>query len=155
MSVFVQGWLLGVLLKRFSPQRLAVIGLISSTVAYALWGLSTQGWMMYAVVFANVFGFTAAASIQSIISGAADASTQGQTLGAVSSLTSLMAVIAPLLSTPLLGLVSHLHAGDWRLGAPLFFCALLQAAALALAVVHFRAQRRDFAAAGGAAGSVA
>ncbi|MBC8057093.1 MAG: MFS transporter, partial [Rhizobiales bacterium] len=143
MSVFVQGYLLGVLLKRFSPQRLAVVGLISSSIAYAAWGLASQGWMMYAVVFLNLFGFTAAASIQSIISGAADATTQGRTLGAVSSLNSLMAVIAPLLSTPLLGLVSHLRAGDWRLGAPLYFCAALQAAALLLAVLHFRGQQRS------------
>jgi MFS transporter, DHA1 family, tetracycline resistance protein len=153
MSVFVQGWLLGVLLKRFSPQRLAVVGLISSSLAYAAWGLSTEGWMMYAVIFANVFGFTAAASIQSIVSGAADATTQGQTMGAVSSLGSLMAVIAPVVSTPLLGMVSHLHAGDWRLGAPLFFCAVLQASALLLAVIHFRGQRRVQRAAVVAAGS--
>ncbi len=155
MSVFVQGWLLGKLLKRFSAQRLAVIGLISSSLAYACWGLSTQGWMMYAVIFVNVFGFTAAAAIQSIISGAADASTQGQTMGAASSLNSLMAVIAPLFATPLLGMVSHLPQGDWRLGAPLYFCAVLQAAALALAVIHFRGQRRSRVLAGGPAGSAA
>jgi DHA1 family tetracycline resistance protein-like MFS transporter len=143
MSVFVQGYLLGVLLKRFSPQRLAVFGLTSSSLAYACWGLSTQGWMMYAVILVNVLGFTAAASIQSIISGAADSTHQGQTLGAVSSLNSLMAVVAPLLSTPLLGMVSHLPKGDWRLGSPLYFCALLQAAALLLAFIHFRSQRRS------------
>ncbi|CAN5843159.1 TCR/Tet family MFS transporter [soil metagenome] len=155
MSVFVQGWLLGKLLARFSAQRLAVIGLVSSSLAYACWGLSTQGWMMYAVIFFNVFGFTAAAAIQSIISGAADASTQGQTMGAASSLNSLMAVIAPLFATPLLGMVSHLPPGDWRLGAPLYFCAVLQAAALALAVIHFRGQRRNRILAGGTAGSAA
>jgi DHA1 family tetracycline resistance protein-like MFS transporter len=142
MSVFVQGYLLGKLLKRFTAQRLAVIGLVSSTIAYFLWGLSIDGWMMYAVIFANVFGFTAAAAIQSIISGAADASTQGQTMGAVSALNSLMAVLAPVVATPLLGMVSHLPRGDWRLGAPLFFCAVLQAAALVLAYIHFRGQRR-------------
>jgi MFS transporter, DHA1 family, tetracycline resistance protein len=147
MSVFVQGWLLGKLLKRFSPQRLAVIGLTSSSLAYAAWGFSTEGWMMYAVIFMNVFGFTAAASIQSIISGAADETTQGRTMGAASALSSLMAVIAPVLSTPLLGVVSHLPAGDWRLGAPLYFCAVLQAAALVLAVIHFRGRRTRNAAA--------
>jgi DHA1 family tetracycline resistance protein-like MFS transporter len=155
MSVIVQGWLLGVLLRRFSAKRLAVVGLLSSSLAYAAWGLSTQGWMMYAVIFANVFGFTAAAAMQSIVSGAADATTQGQTMGAVSSLNSLMAVLAPLVSTPLLGMVSHLQAGDWRLGAPLYFCAVLQATALLLAVIHFRGQRRDRAAAIGTAGSAA
>ncbi|AMP00022.1 sugar (and other) transporter family protein [Collimonas arenae] len=143
MSVLVQGVLLGPLLKRFSPQRLAVIGLVSSTAAYLLWGVASQGWMMYAIIFANIFGSTVNASIQSIISGAVDSHNQGQALGAVSSLNSLMAVIAPIIGAPLLGVVSHLPAGDWRIGAPFYFCALLQFAALILAFLHFRRQRRQ------------
>jgi len=143
MSALVQGFLLGKLLKRFSPQRLAVVGLISSTIAYASWGAATEGWMMFAVIFLNVAGYTVTASIQSIISSAAEAHNQGQTLGAVSSLNSLMAVIAPVVSAPLLVMVSHLPQGDWRIGAPLYFSAVLQGAALVLAVLHFRAQRRD------------
>lgn len=143
MSVIVQGVLLGPLLKRFSPQRLAVIGLVSSTAAYILWGAASQSWMMYAVIFANIFGATVNASIQSIISGAVDSHSQGQTLGAVSSLNSLMAVIAPVIGAPLLGAVSHLPKGDWRIGAPFYFCAVLQLAALVLAFLHFRRQRRQ------------
>jgi DHA1 family tetracycline resistance protein-like MFS transporter len=98
--------------------------------------------MMYAVIFCNVLGFTVAASIQSIISGAADATTQGRTMGTVSSLQSLMAVVAPVLSAPLLGVVSHLPRGDWRIGTPLYFCALLQLAALGLAWTHFNRARQ-------------
>ena len=143
MSAIAQGLLLGRLLKRFSPQRLAVIGLVSSMLAYAAWGAATQGWMMFAIIFVNFLGATVTASIQSIISGAADARNQGRTLGAVSGLNSLMAVIAPTLAAPLLVMVSHLPQGDWRIGAPFYFCALLQATALALAVSHFRRQRRE------------
>jgi len=151
MSVLVQGWLLGVLLKHFTAQRLAVYGLVSSTLAFVAWGLATEGWMMYAVIFGNVLGYTVAASMQSIISGAADARSQGQTLGAVSSLSSLMAVIAPAIGAPLLGMVSHLPTGDWRIGAPFYFCAALQFAALLLALTHFRGARRNRLAAQAAA----
>jgi DHA1 family tetracycline resistance protein-like MFS transporter len=142
VSALVQGLLLGRLLKRFSPQRLALAGLVSSTFAYAAWGLASDGWMFFAVIFCNVLGFTVSASIQSIISGAADATTQGRTMGAVSSLQSLMAVVAPVLSAPLLGVVSHLPRGDWRIGAPFYFCAVLQALGLGLAWLHFSAARR-------------
>jgi DHA1 family tetracycline resistance protein-like MFS transporter len=141
-SAVVQGLLLGRLLKRFSPQRLALWGLVSSTVAYLLYGLATEGWMMYVVIIANVLGFTVAASIQSIISGAVDAQTQGRTMGAVSGLNSLMAVVAPVLGAPLLAIVSHLPKGDWRIGAPFYFCAALQLVALILAWTHFRRARR-------------
>ena len=141
MSVIVQGLLLGRLLKIFQPQRLVIIGLVSSALGYALWGAATQGWMMFAVIAVNLFGFTVTATVQSMISSAADARSQGQTLGAVSSLNSLMAVVAPALGAPLLGLVSHLPRGDWRIGAPLYFCAALQVAALCLAIVYLRRQR--------------
>jgi MFS transporter, DHA1 family, tetracycline resistance protein len=49
-----------------------------------------------------------------------------------------MAVIAPMFAAPLMGAVSHLPAGDWRVGAPMFFCAALQGAALLFAFAHFR-----------------
>ncbi len=141
-SVIVQGFLLGRMLKAFSAQRLVVWGLVSATLANILYGLATDGWMMYAIVFVNVLGFTVGASIQSLISSAADPSTQGQTLGAVASLNSLMAVVAPVFGAPLLGMVSHYPRGDWRIGAPFYFCAVLQASALLLASRHFRRQER-------------
>ena len=141
MSVIVQGLLLGRLLRRFSPRRLAIMGLISSTVAYLLFGLATEGWMMFVIIFINVFGLTVTASFNSIISGAAEAHKQGQTMGAISSLNSLMTVIAPAIGAPLLGFVSHYPQGDWRIGAPFYFCSLLQAIALWLAYGHFRRRR--------------
>ncbi len=139
ISAGVQGWLLGKLLKRFPAQRLVVIGLVSSTIAYLLYGLSPVGWGIYVVTLLNIFGFTVAASMNSVISGAADASRQGETMGAVSSLNSLTAAVAPLIGPGLLAQVSHLSPGDWRIGAPFFFCALMQGAAMLMAWRHFRA----------------
>ncbi|KAA0894194.1 TCR/Tet family MFS transporter [Oryzomonas rubra] len=141
MSLIVQGFLLGRLLKRFSPRRLAVAGLFSSSVAFLLWGMATQGWMMYAVIFLNILGFTITAALQSIISSAAGPRNQGQIMGAVNSVNSLASVFAPLFGAPLLAMVSHLPRGDWRIGAPFYFCAALQAASLALAFFHFRSER--------------
>ncbi|MEO8921243.1 MAG: MFS transporter [Caldimonas sp.] len=142
LSTLVQGFLLGRLLKRFTPQRLAVIGLASSALSYLAYGAASEGWMMFAIIVLNLFGFTVAASIQSIISSAADATTQGRTMGAVSGLQSLMAVVAPVLSAPLLGVVSHLPRGDWRIGTPFYFCALVQLVGLFMAWSHFNKVRQ-------------
>lgn len=142
VSALVQGVLLGRILRHVTPQRLALLALVSSTLAYAGYGLVTAGWMLYVVIVCNLLGNTVSAALQSLVSSAATGSQQGQTLGAVSGLNSLMAVLAPALGTPLLSAVSHLPAGDWRIGAPMYFCAALQALALALAVAHFRRQRR-------------
>jgi DHA1 family tetracycline resistance protein-like MFS transporter len=67
----------------------------------------------------------------------------GKTLGAVGGLNSLMAVIAPAIGAPLLTMVSQLPKGDWRIGAPFYFCALLQAVALLLTALHFRSERHE------------
>ncbi len=141
MTALVQGGLLKYLLKFIEPRKLAAMGLVSSTLAYLGWGLATEGWMMYAVVLANVLGYTVNTTVNSMISNAADASQQGQTLGAVASLNSLMAVIAPVIGAALLGVVSHRPAGDWLMGLPFFFCAALQLMSTGMAIHYFRRHR--------------
>ena len=136
-STLVQGVLLNGLLRRFSARHLALLGLGSSALGYLGWGFATAGWVMFAVIAFNLLGWTVSAAIQSIVSNAADARSQGDAMGAVSSLASLMAVIAPVLGAPLMAAVSHLPAADWRVGAPMYFCALLQFAAMVVAVKHF------------------
>lgn len=138
VSAVVQGGLLGRFLKVFGAARLAMIGILSSAIAYVGFGLATAGWVMYVVIFANLLGNAVQASMQSLVSAAASGHEQGQTMGAVSGLSSLMAVIAPMFAAPLMGAVSTLPPADWRVGAPMFFCAALQALALAFAVAHFR-----------------
>jgi len=140
-STIVQGFLLTRLLRRFSARHLAVAGLASSGIGYVCWGLATAPWVMFAVIALNLLGWTVTASIQSIVSNAADARTQGETMGAVSSLASLMAVIAPMLGAPLMAAVSHLPPLDWRVGAPMYFCALLQFAGMFFAIRHFAQPR--------------
>jgi len=56
VSAVVQGLLLGRILKRVSPRKLAVLGLMSSALAYVLWGAATQSWMMFAIIFVNLLG---------------------------------------------------------------------------------------------------
>jgi MFS transporter, DHA1 family, tetracycline resistance protein len=138
MSALVQGVLLSRLLKVLSRPRLALLGLASSALAYVGWGLATEGWMLYAVIFANVLGPAVAATMQGIVSAAADPRRQGQTMGAVTGLSSLMAVIGPMLAAPLMAVVSHLPPSDWRVGTPFFFGAALLTLGWVFAWFHFR-----------------
>ena len=45
---------------------------------------------------------------------------------------------APVVSATLLGIVSHRPQGDWLIGMPFYFCAVLQVAGTAIALRHFR-----------------
>jgi DHA1 family tetracycline resistance protein-like MFS transporter len=141
MAAIVQGGLLGMLLRLLGERRVVVAGLASGTLAFVGYGLATQGWMMYAIIVANLLAFSVGAALNSIVSKAADPREQGLAMGSLSSLASLMGVCAPLLGTPLLAEVSHLPAQDWRIGAPFFLAAALNFLALILAAWHFAQHR--------------
>ena len=79
-------------------------------------------------------------ALQSQISKAASATNQGETMGAVAALNSLMAVIAPPLGLGLMYLVADLPRTDARIGAPFFFIAVLQALSLFFALRYFATQ---------------
>ena len=149
-AALAQGVLLRPLLRRLGERRTAIIGLASGALAMALFGAATQGWMMYVIVAASLPGLTAAPALQGMVSKAYDASRQGVAMGALQAVGSLMAVLAPLVGAPLLGLVSHLPRTDWRVGAPFYLAAAAMAAGLALALATHRQAGR--AAARGVAG---
>lgn len=137
VAAVVQGGLMRVLLKRYTPQRLVQMGLVSSAMGYLAWGLATEGWMMMAIVVCNLLGFTITASLQSLISNAASDREQGAAMGSVASLTSAMAVAAPVIGAMLLGSVSHLGPAHWLVGLPFFACCALQVAGAVIAIRHF------------------
>ena len=147
VSAVSQGVLLKPLLARFSPRRLAVVGLIVGAVSYLGFGLATDGWMMYAVIALGLLGGAAQSALQSIVSNAADPTRQGQTMGAVSSLSSLMAVVAPVVALELLRWVSVRPPTDWLIGLPFFTCSALQFTAAVIAWRFFRSHRELRAAA--------
>ena len=141
-NVLMQGVFLQHVLKRISAQRLAVIGLMSASIAYCAFGLATQGWMLFLIIVLNMPSAATNSTLQSIVSSAATAGIQGRTLGAVSSLNSMMAVLAPVAGAGLLALVSDAPRGDIRLGLPFFVGSLIQLLAMTLAIWHFRRQQR-------------
>ena len=95
---------------------------------------------MYVVVCANLFGYAVNPTIQAIISNAVDPKRQGESMGAISSINSVAAVLAPLLGAPVLATVSHYPQGDWHIGMPFFLCAALQAIAAWVGIRYFARQ---------------
>jgi len=81
MSVLVQGVFLSRLLKRFSPQRLTVMGWSRRACATSP-GARARGWMIFAVMAMNVFGFTVSAAVQEPDLERRRPTTQGRTAGA-------------------------------------------------------------------------
>jgi DHA1 family tetracycline resistance protein-like MFS transporter len=140
-AAVVQAGLLGMLMKRFGEVRLSLLGLASGLITFVLYGLATQGWMMYVFILCNLLAFAAGPALQGIISKATPANEQGSLMGSLQSLTSLGIIVMPLIGTAILGAASHLPRQDWRVGSTFFVCALMQAIAIGVALHYFRQHR--------------
>jgi DHA1 family tetracycline resistance protein-like MFS transporter len=138
-ATVVQAGLLGILIRRFGEVRLSLLGLVSGAITYLLYGLATEGWMMYLFILCNLLAFAAGPALQGIISKASGSGEQGELMGSLQSVGSLGVILMPLLGTALLGAASHLPARDWRIGGTFFVCAAMQTVAIVVARRVFRA----------------
>jgi DHA1 family tetracycline resistance protein-like MFS transporter len=138
MLVIAQGGLMRFVLARRSPRWVAVAGLLSGSVAFAVYELSWAPWVVYAAIAGNVLGFMTGPAMTTLVSQAAGERGQGRVLGSLAALNSVAAAVSPAIGTALLVAVSGFPPGDWRLGAPFYASSLLLLAAAAVAAVAFR-----------------
>ena len=137
-AAVVQAGLLSMLMKRFGEVRLSLLGIGSACITYLLYGLATQGWMMYVFILCNLLAFAAGPAIQGIISKASPPDEQGELMGSLQSINSVGIIFMPLLGTFILGMASHLPPQDWRVGSTFFLCAAMQLVALVMARHYFK-----------------
>jgi DHA1 family tetracycline resistance protein-like MFS transporter len=137
-SIVVQAGLLGWLIRRFGEVRLSLLGLASGAITYLLYGLATQGWMIYVLILSNLLAFAAGPALQGILSKTTSPREQGELMGSLQSISSLGLIFMPLLGTALLGAASHLPPHDWRVGGCFYACAAMQTVAILAARRWFR-----------------
>jgi DHA1 family tetracycline resistance protein-like MFS transporter len=146
-SIVVQAGLLAVLIRRFGEVRLTLMGITSGALAFLLYGLVTQGWLIYGVILCNVLSFAATPTLQGIISKTTSPREQGELMGSLQAISSLGLIVMPLAGTAILGAVSHLPPQDWRIGSSFYMCAAMQALAVVIALRTFRKRTAAAAAA--------
>lgn len=130
LAAFMQGVMTGILVKRFGERRLAIFSLALAVLTNTAYGLATEGWMMYALIFVSSMGFVGGPAIQGIISKTTDPKVQGVTMGALQSLNSLSAAVAPWIMGPVLAWAMHFPKTDFRVGANFYLCAALDFVAM-------------------------
>ncbi|WEF35005.1 MFS transporter [Pseudoduganella chitinolytica] len=137
-AAVVQAGLLGVFIRKFGEVRLSLLGLTSGAITYVLYGLATEGWMMYVFILCNLLAFAAGPALQGIVSKSTPAAEQGELMGSLQSIGSVGVILMPLAGGVLLGEVSHLPPTDWRIGVTFFVSAAMQAVAIVVARKYFR-----------------
>ena len=130
---FVQGALVGPVVKRLGEARTVLLGLTLSTLSYVLYGLANQDWILYTAIVLSSSGGLVAPSVQGALSSRGAAEEQGLLQGALAGINNLANVVAPLLTAGLFAYFVSWSAPFEFVGAPLFLCALVELAALYVA----------------------
>ena len=139
MATIVQGGMVQPVIKRFGERRAILGGLVIAVVTYLGYGLATEGWMLLAFIVFGSIGGVAGPAIQGLVAGTVAPHDQGKVQGAIQSLMSLTAIVAPLLFTA--GLFSYFtsEAAPIELpGAPFLLGAVMYGTAFVLLVRLFR-----------------
>lgn len=129
-SALVQGGLIRVLLPKLGEQRAILIGLLIGAFSHLLYGLSTQGWMMYAIMTVGSVAGIAGPAIQGLVSREVGPYEQGAVQGALTSLMSLTGVVGPLVANQLFAEFTAPHAPVKLPGIAFFLGAALMLVAL-------------------------
>jgi DHA1 family tetracycline resistance protein-like MFS transporter len=138
MAAFVQGYLIRRIVPRIGERSAVMLGLAVAIAGFVLYGLSTQGWMMLAVVVVTSLGGIAGPAIQGLVAGSVSPAEQGAVQGSLTSLMSLTAIFAPVIATQLFGICTGNGAPVELPGAPFFAGALFLMVALAAVLRAFR-----------------
>jgi DHA1 family tetracycline resistance protein-like MFS transporter len=127
----VQIALTGRAVARFGERVTVVIGLGAGAIAFTALAFVTQGWMVYALFVAGAFQGFVFPAMNALLSRMADANAQGALQGGIASMSSVAAIIGPLILT------QALAGGAERgfAGAAFLLAGIMAFAALAIVII--------------------
>jgi DHA1 family tetracycline resistance protein-like MFS transporter len=128
-SIVTQSLLVGFCTKRFGEQKTAFIGLVFNIACFALTGLASQTWMVFAVIIVASPSAIAMPAMQAWMSKLAPDEAQGRLQGAIGAAESLSSIFGPILMSQVFGAFEHVLPG-----APFFVAAVLSVVALLIAM---------------------
>jgi DHA1 family tetracycline resistance protein-like MFS transporter len=138
MAAIVQGGLTRFVVQRIGERTAALFGMGMGALAYAGYGLATQGWMIYLILIVGSLGGITGPALQGLISRGVGADEQGGTQGSLTSLASVAGIIGPPIAAQLFGYFISKAAPVYLPGAAFFFSAGLVVLAVFLALRSFR-----------------
>jgi DHA1 family tetracycline resistance protein-like MFS transporter len=125
VGALAQALLTGPLTRWLGEFRLVAFSILLDAVAYVLMSAATQGWMALALIPLLSLGGLAAPAAQALMSRQVPEDRQGQLQGVVASLTSLTAIIGPLIGTSVYFLSrEHWLGAVWIVGAAVYLAVV-------------------------------
>jgi DHA1 family tetracycline resistance protein-like MFS transporter len=93
----IQGGLIRFIIPKLGQERSVYVGLGLYALGFLLYGIATEGWMMYPIIIVYCLGSIAGPALQGIMSSAIPANEQGELQGGFTSLMSLAAILGPIM----------------------------------------------------------
>jgi DHA1 family tetracycline resistance protein-like MFS transporter len=132
LMVFVQGYLIRVVLPKTGLRMAAVIGMLFTITAFAGYAGATAPWMMYVAMVPGALGALVGPAMQGIATSQIGSSQQGELQGGLSSTMSLTAIISPLMMTQTFGYFTSPQAPVYFPGASFALAGILTVLSLVL-----------------------
>jgi DHA1 family tetracycline resistance protein-like MFS transporter len=142
LFALVQGGLVAPVVRRFGELRTLIGALAVATLGMVLFGVSNQGWMMYAVTALYCVGLGMLnPAAQGLMSRSVPANEQGLLQGAMTSIMTGSAIVSPPIASAVFAAAVTPASSMLLPGAPFFLGAVLCLAALAIALRQVRTRR--------------
>jgi DHA1 family tetracycline resistance protein-like MFS transporter len=141
LIALAQGVVMPRVVSRLGETRLAIWGIVLASVVFVGFGFANAAWMVLVLLPFAALTDLVPPTLTAMSANAVDEDRQGMVQGVIASLSSLAAVLAPLVFTPLFGVFISGEMGVYLPGGPYLLSALLIAAIFPLALRMRRAQR--------------
>ncbi|HTH47421.1 MAG TPA: TCR/Tet family MFS transporter [Candidatus Limnocylindria bacterium] len=138
MTALVQGGLTRRIIPKLGERRAILIGFSISAVCYLGYAFAPYGWTIYVVLAFGCLAGIGGPATQGLISRNVPANEQGAVQGALTSLSSLAQIIAPLASTNLFGWFIGPQAPAHLPGVAFILSSVVTVIALVLAIRSFQ-----------------
>ena len=133
LVAIVQGFLVGVLVKKFGKRKVITFGFLLWTIGMFLFSFATEPWMLYAFLIPYALGGIAGPTVQGVISNQVSEKEQGILQGSITGLVSITAILGQLIFSPVFYYFIRPEASIYFPGAPYSLAAFFLLMAFILA----------------------
>ena len=128
----VQGGLIRIIIPKLGNKKSIFIGMVLYAIAFVLFALANQGWMMFAFMIPYALAGISGPALQGLISNQIAANEQGELQGIMAGLMSVSSIIGPILMTGLFAYFTAKTTSIYLPGAPFIMAGFLTFIALVI-----------------------
>jgi DHA1 family tetracycline resistance protein-like MFS transporter len=132
LMVFVQGFLIRIVIPRFGVRWSGIIGMSMAAIAFIGYSGASSPLLLYIAMVPGALGGLAGPAMSAIASSQVGTQQQGELQGGISSMMSLTSIISPPLMTLSFGYFTAGDASMYLPGAPFLLAAALTVISLAM-----------------------